>query len=649
MESQKSRIGDILSSILRGAAKILGCNSAHLIIFNEQSRDVRIHIGINEMKTPLLWEMEEVIGSAFEEMTLNMDEVQDSLVFKSWKERSVKEASSLSELMGSLFPEEISSQITSMVLDHRFICVPTFSGPRLYGVLVFEKENPLSFSPQQRELMLRYAHRLGEILDNDLRDIGISLTAQGTQVYSPGENINILMDENGKVVGGLEQFRLFKESLDAQGVAGSGLELDNFLDALVGELGETARQKIRSENSGRETRELTIPGISIKSESPKIIAELSLIDVERSPFLLCSLQIPKSRSEQTVQNQLLQMALGETVPSILVDPEYRITSCNESTERVLGYSHKELIGSNIHFLFQDRDDIQAILNHQFLFLSDGYYEDVTVLRHRSGEPLPGKIEALLLAGESDEVIGYLVLVRVRPKDDDRGENRPENAMKQERLATMGQMAAQLAHEIRNPLLAIGATLELLSTEDGQNQENQDILVTLAKEITRMDMILKDYLSLAARQNLSITKVDIGQVLTEAQTVISGTGKSERKKIVVDCDNDLVVLADHNGLKHVFFNLLQNALEASPQGGTVSCSIKSHNDHVLIAIDDEGAGIKCEPGECFSPFFTTKKNGTGLGLTVCRKIIEVHGGTIEISNRSEGGSRVTISIPRRVSK
>lgn len=648
MKSQKSRIGDILSSILRGAAKILGCTSAHLIVFNEKSRDVRIHIGINEQKSALLFEIEQVVGSAFQEMTLNIEDVQDSLVFQSWKEKAIKEASSLSELLGTLFPEEIAQQVTSMVVNHRFICVPTFSGPRLYGVLVFEKENPQPFSPQQRELMLRYARRLGEILENDLRDMGITLTTQGTQVYSPGDNITLLIDEKGKIVGGQKQLDHFGQSLKAQDIAGPDQQVSSFIASLLDEICEVVKQKIETKNGNVDSHELIVPTSLLTLASTKVIAELSPFDLDNSPHILCTLQMQKSRSEQTVQNQLLQLALGETVPSILVDPQYRITSCNEATERILGYSLKELVGSNIHFLFQDREDIQAILNHQFLFLSDGYYEEVTVLRHRNGEPMPGKVEALLLAGESDEVIGYLVLLRVRSEKDEEDENRLENAMRQERLATMGQMAAQLAHEIRNPLVAIGATLELLAAEEEQNEESKDTLSSLSKEITRMDMILKDYLSLAARLNLSVTKVDIGQVIKEAQTLISGTGKSEQKEISISCTEDLVVLADYNGLKHVFFNLFLNALEASPQGGTVQCAARAENEHVLIEIQDEGSGIQCEPKECFSPFFTTKKNGTGLGLTVCRKIIDVHGGKIKLLNRLEGGGLVSITIPRRIS-
>jgi len=107
---------------------------------------------------------------------------------------------------------------------------------------------------------------------------------------------------------------------------------------------------------------------------------------------------------------------------------------------------------------------------------------------------------------------------------------------------------------------------------------------------------------------------------------------------------LCVRGDHDGLEHVFFNLVLNAMEASEDGGNVDVWTRTGRGMVEILVDDRGCGLKASAKQCIQPFFTTKSNGTGLGLAVCAKIVQAHGGTLDLSNRESGGCRARVVLP-----
>lgn len=539
-QSGRMSVDEILTSVLRGAAKILGCNSANLLIFNPSRQRIKAKVGIVvEGREKELRGVEKFFGVSLADAEFTFAQARGTIIYRSWKERSAIEAADLGELAGGAFSSLILKAVDTLIGRHRFIVVPVIGPVNIYGVIVFEKGGAQPFSPQQREILISYARRIGEIIENDTK----SSLLQERQPESP--------------------------------------------------------------------------------ESDELLA----------------------RRESAVQNQLLQIALGESAPTLLLDPDFHITSCNEATLTLLAYPEKELIGRDIGILFPPSQNIHTILNHQFLFFSDGRYEEAAAVLTKSGAQVPCTIEALLLADEKGHVVGFMMLLRRT------AEKRPiasrDEMHRQERLASMGEMAAQLAHEIRNPILAIGATLESLA-KDRIGHKDEALFAMLAKEIVRLDMILKDYLSLAVRQNATVTRVDLRSALNEVRDLLSGMQKMAGKRIDFDLPDELWAVTDYEGMKHVFFNLLLNALEVNPPQAVVTCRAEQQDDRITITIDDEGPGLPADAGDIFAPFYTSKKNGTGLGLTVCKKIIEAHGGTIRLENRPEAGCRATVSLPRRSS-
>jgi PAS domain S-box-containing protein len=531
MPNTTNDIEGMLDPILRGAAVVLGCNSANLIVYHPKSGKVSVQVGVASEQTALIEEIEGMLGLPLRGVVFEVPDAGGSLLLGSWPYPELRETSSLAEIVGSILPEEIIAPVEEIIGPRRFVIVPVVHGERTFGVMIFEKNTKTPFSVQQREIILRYAQRVGELLDIDM-----------------GERAHPLLD-------------------------------------------------------------------------------------------------PESTTDLSVRHQLLRLALGEGAPALTVDTEFRITSCNEATRTSLGYEPGALLQQDIATLFQDPAEIRSILNQQFLFLSDGHHEEEIVVQRKDGTVFAAAVKALLLADGEQNAIGYLVMIRHRAAPRDGQPGNVDRLIRRERLATMGELAAQLAHEIRNPLLSIGATLESLA-KDAADDETGETLRLLTDEVNRLDLILKDYMSLATRCNASVAPVDLARLLDEVARLQLPLQRERDARITLQFPEDVIVHGDAEGLRQVFFNLLQNALEVSAPGAEVICRAEHGPRHLSILVEDQGPGLPDTPARLFEPFHTTKKNGTGLGLTVSQRIVEAHGGTITLSPRSGGGCRVIVALPLR---
>jgi two-component system sporulation sensor kinase C len=623
-------LDEVLESILRGAAKTLGCNSANLIVFNEFRREVRIQVGLLLKRQMELGHVEGILGGAINDFVFTFEQARDTDLLRAWRERAVIEVTSLVALARGAFPEDLLVQADALIGEHRYLFVPVLREASCYGVIIFEKTGIHPFSPQQRELLIMYANRIGEIIENDMRSFH---PAWSTRTPPDSRIGRLLIDGEGAVAGQ---------------VAGSG-EVERLPEDLVRTLVDRAKEMLRREGGGESRSLVQWPEPAARSDGGvEYEADIERLESRRGLFAVCDVRRVERRQDRSIQDHLVQIALEKSAPALLLDPEFRITSCNEATHALLGYDSDELIGEDIACLFQDEEDIHTILNHQFLFVSKGRYEETTIVRRKSRDLVTARVEALLLAGEADQVIGYLVLIREQKAAGSAAAGKGVgHLMRRERLANMGEMAAQLAHEIRNPILAIGATLESLRRRSHAGSKEEKVMTSLSSEILRLDMILKDYLSLAARQNATITRFNLHVVIDDAATLLQGMQNIGGKRIQSRIPPDLEIYGDFDGLKQVFFNLFINALEASPEGGTVECRFEELDDEIAVYVEDSGSGLKCEPEVCFSPFFSTKSNGTGLGLTVCRKILEAHSGSMSLENREGGGCRAAVLLPYRI--
>jgi signal transduction histidine kinase len=222
----------------------------------------------------------------------------------------------------------------------------------------------------------------------------------------------------------------------------------------------------------------------------------------------------------------------------------------------------------------------------------------------------------------------------------------------EQMVVVGELAAGLAHEIKNPMAGIKVAMSVLSEEAYISPEDKAVLQKVVAEITQLEGLMKSFLNFAKPQKPRLEPVNVNQMLNTTLTFhlkhqAVGAGGPGKIEIVKELGELPLTLADPTQLQRVFLNLFLNALHAMPRGGELGVRTCQEEDGKTIRIDvsDTGSGIREDLiDKIFQPFFTTKQKGTGLGLAISRQMIEQHDGTIIAANRPGGGVLFTILLP-----
>jgi signal transduction histidine kinase len=224
----------------------------------------------------------------------------------------------------------------------------------------------------------------------------------------------------------------------------------------------------------------------------------------------------------------------------------------------------------------------------------------------------------------------------------------------ERLAAVGQLAAGVAHEIRNPLTAIRSTMQYLLGGLDPSEPKHQLVEDVLSEVDRINGTVGGLLSLSRSGELRKTEIDLLEPLGQAVKLLQARAAEQGVEIRSEFGgNGLRVLGDAGQLKQVFLNLLINALQAMPEGGRISVDVApwlpqlgaQETPWVQVRIEDTGPGISPEDlRKAFDPFFTTKREGTGLGLAICHGIIEQHEGEIQLASEAGRGTTASIRLP-----
>ncbi len=233
--------------------------------------------------------------------------------------------------------------------------------------------------------------------------------------------------------------------------------------------------------------------------------------------------------------------------------------------------------------------------------------------------------------------------------------RNERMYRAEQLATMGQFAAGIAHELRNPLTAIRSTVQFLADEFAEDSEQRRLTKTMLDEVDRLNGIVGDLLSLARPAESRPVAVDLRSEIDKCTAFIEARARSQQVRLDVVCGERLPRLfIDPAELRQVLLNIMMNGLQAMPDGGTLCLrapgpappaqSGAPARDKILIEIVDQGPGVPAALREkVFDPFFTTKPGGTGLGLPICRSIVRRYEGEIWLEEAAAGGTSVKILL------
>jgi two-component system NtrC family sensor kinase len=365
---------------------------------------------------------------------------------------------------------------------------------------------------------------------------------------------------------------------------------------------------------------------------------------------------------------------------ILLDPDGIVTRVNKATLSLLDYSEAEILGHPVQKILSTSQDKQAELPpHEMMdkHLLDEVLTNIEgFMCCKRGEPIPISLRSSSLRDDSGDVYGIVLVARDlrrtkkliaeaamaeaerRKRKElqqayDELKHLQEQLIQSEKMVSLGQIAAGVAHEINNPISGIMVYLHTLAKDLENDQFDRKQALTFLTdskhELTRCSKIIKSLLDFSRQSHPMLAPVDIGNILDETFSMLGYKAKLQDIEVVRHIDPGLPQIeADSDQLKQVFLNLILNAIQAMPHGGRLAIRATQANDKekstkdskpVQIDIEDTGCGIAQENiGKLFTPFFTTKEKGegVGLGLAVAYGIIKRHGGNIRVvSSRGKG--------------
>ena len=313
----------------------------------------------------------------------------------------------------------------------------------------------------------------------------------------------------------------------------------------------------------------------------------------------------------------------QSVPSgvISFDRDLRIKTMNSSAEKILGIKAEDAIERNCEELFKnpvakllkernpiERGEVQSKL-------SDGreLWLGLTFSPLRDSE---GK--------EIGNILVFTDLTELKALE--------SQAELRKRLSSLGEMSAGIAHELRNPLGVIAGYTKLLSRK--ADAALIPTVEAISREIEVMDRIISDFLSFARPVELTLSKINLSEIISSCVSSIAGVSGSV--EVLLDIDKSVFISGDEILLRQAFTNLIQNAADAMKDGGKLSFGYAKAGSYAEITVSDTGHGIpEGIKDKIFLPFYTTKEKGTGLGLAIVHKIITSHGGTIHVDSTSSG--------------
>ncbi len=329
---------------------------------------------------------------------------------------------------------------------------------------------------------------------------------------------------------------------------------------------------------------------------------------------------------------------------ITIDPSGTIQSFNPAAVEIFGYSSDEVIGKNVKLLMPEPDRSQHdeyISNYQ----KTRQRKIIGIGREVLGQRKDGSTLPLHLAVSEirlEDRVMFTALVH-----DLTGFKRMQEEVLQARnLAAIGEMAASVAHEIKNPLAGISGAIHVLRDNLAADESICGVLDEILLQVERLDNSVRDLLLLSKPWN---PEKQICDVRALVEDIVSSAGRQEafgQVKFLFSGESKPEVALDPVMFEQVLWNLLHNAAQAMPEGGQIECLFGREEDSVIIMVADSGDGIPFSVQDrLFRPFFTTKTQGTGLGLTICKNIIEAHNGSITISSQPGKGTEAVLRLPR----
>ncbi len=351
-------------------------------------------------------------------------------------------------------------------------------------------------------------------------------------------------------------------------------------------------------------------------------------------------QLAERRKEEVARLQALHSSVLSSMSSgvVTADLDGTVTFANAPAAELLRKTRGELVGRPLvetglvteEELRQDRAPGSDVLRFEGnrTPLGPGVYFGVTVTPLRDGEGrVTGRILIFQNLTEWKKLEGEVRL--------------------KEKLAAVGELAAAIAHEIRNPLASISGSVQVLSATAPPGSSERRLMEIVVQESHRLSSILEDFLKYVRPREQAIESVDVAAALRDVVTLLAHSDElSPRHDVALALEPESVVLlADPGQLRQVFWNVLRNAVAAMPDGGRLSLEARVEGGAWSLTVADQGRGMSREEQDrLFTPFAHTVPGGTGLGLAIVYRIVEEHGGGIHVESAPGEGTAITITLP-----
>lgn len=346
---------------------------------------------------------------------------------------------------------------------------------------------------------------------------------------------------------------------------------------------------------------------------------------------------------KATNEQLKSFIMRNLDPVMILNNDDDVLTINEAFEKVFGWTADQIIGKNSmqlpHIPVINRKEVYQ--NKCITLLGEivGEYESMRLTK--KGDVLHVQISCFPLRDEHNRINGRAVIIR----DITEKKQAQELLIKTEKLSIAGELAAGIAHEIRNPVTAIKGFLQLM--EHGNMTNHEIYFEIMEAEIERIELILSELLMLSKPQVVQYESTNISMLIRDIVILLEAQAIMNNVQIELDFDSDEIILkCEKNQIKQVAINFIKNAIESMPQGGKLVVQLRKQEDtELLIRFMDEGCGI---PDYVLSrlgqPFYTTKEKGTGLGFMVSKRIIENHYGTVSVYSEENIGTTIEVLLP-----
>ena len=325
---------------------------------------------------------------------------------------------------------------------------------------------------------------------------------------------------------------------------------------------------------------------------------------------------------------------------IAVNKENKIAYFNKASSEIFGISIDKAIGCDYSLIFDNdlllvkysRDKNLSINNKNITFTNLEQSKRILEL-------------STSFVYDNDNSIDLTIAII---KDLTDKLNLQQQVERKEKLSAMGELAAGVAHEIRNPLNSINIITQRIQKEFEPKEDIEDysnLLSIVRSEVHRVNNIIKQFLEYARPPKLQIGNFSINEIMDESISIIESEAILKEIKINKDYNANIVIEIDKEKIKQVFINLLRNSIDAIDTNGVIICSIKLKSQEIELSVTDNGSGIPNDlKSKIFNLYFTTKQSGTGLGLSIVHQIISEHNGSIEVVSKPEGGTTFKITLP-----